>query len=131
MAFERIISNLERIKRSIRSFGGISAEYYKLVLFDKGMKVGIGLINGLIIGVLLLFLLVFLSVAVSIWLSNLIGVPSSGFFIVAGFYLLLICCMLLFGMKMVERTVLVKVSRKVFNDSSDNDKQNGRDDEAV
>ena len=131
MAFERIINNLERIKRSIRSFGGISAEYYKLVLFDKGMKVGIGLINGLIIATFGFFLLVFLSVAVSIWLSNIIGIPSSGFFIVAGFYLLLIGCMLLFGMKMVERAVLVKVSRKVFNETSDDGKQNGSEDEAV
>lgn len=131
MAFERILNNIDRIKRSIRSLGGISAEYYKLVLFDKGMKVGIGLINGLILGFFGLFLISFLSLAVSIWLSTVIGIPSSGFFIVAGFYLFLFCCMLLFGKKMVERTVLVKVSRKIFNDISEEGNQNGNSDEAV
>lgn len=131
MAFERILNNFDRIKRSVRSFGGISAEYYKLLLFDKGMKIGIGLINGLILIFFGLFLISFLSLAVSIWLSTLIGIPSSGFFIVAGFYLLLFCCMLLFGRKMVQRTVLVKVSRKVFNSTSEEGKQKGSSDETV
>lgn len=131
MAFERILNNLDRIKRSIRSLGDISAEYYKLVLFDKGMKVGIGLINGLILGLFGLFLVSFLSLAVSIWLSTIIGIPSSGFFIVAGFYLLLFLCMLLFGKKIVERKVLVKVSRKVFNDISEEGNQKVNRDEAI
>lgn len=131
MAFERIANNLDRIKRSIRSLGGISAEYYKLVLFDKGMKVGIGLINGLILGLFGLFSISFLSLAVSIWLSRMIGIPSSGFFIVAGFYFLLILFMLLFGKKIVERKVLVKVSRKVFNDTSEQENQKESGDETV
>ncbi len=131
MAFERIANNLKRIKSSFLSFGEVSAEYYKLLIFEKGMKAGIGLVNGLIMAFFILFFIVFLSFAVSFWLSNLIGVPSSGFFIVAGFYLLLFCCMLLFGNKLIERTLLVKISRKVFNDSDPDGEPNEERDETV
>lgn len=120
MAFERISENLERLNKNIKSFSQSSAEYYKLDLFDKVMKGTTSLASILVIGFLSFFFLLFLSVAASVWISEAIGEPSSGFFIVAGFYLLLILCMVLFGSKMIEKTMLVKASRKVFNKEKDN-----------
>lgn len=131
MAFERITNNIHKLNDSLRSYLEVSAEYYKLELFNKGMKGAIGLINGLISAFLIFFTLLFLSVAVSVWLSELIGAPSSGFFIVAGFYLLLFFCMLLFGGKLIQKTLLVKVSRKVFNEDEDNENQKEVENETV
>lgn len=130
MAFERISNNFNRLNDSIKAYMESSAEYVKLELFSKGMKGAIGLVNGLIMAFLGIFTLIFLSVAVSVWLSNEIGVPSSGFFIVGGFYLLLLLFMIFIGRKMVERNMLVKVSRKVFNETEVEDKKR-KQDEAV
>ena len=121
MAFERISANLERLNKNIQSFSKSSAEYYKLDLFQKAMKGATSLVNALVLGFLFLFFLLFISIAASVWLSNLIGIPSSGFFIVAGFYLLLILVMIFFGSSLVRKKMLVSVSRKVFNDSDDED----------
>lgn len=122
MAFERISANLERLNENIRSFSKSSAEYYKLDLFDKVMKGATSLVNVLVIGFLSFFFLLFISIAASVWISNAIGVPSSGFFIVAGFYLLLILLMKFVGNPMIKKKMLIKVSRKFFNDSKEGNK---------
>lgn len=119
MAFERISANLERLNKNIQSFSKSSAEYYKLDLFKKVMKGATTLVNVLVIGFLSFFFLLFLSIAASIWLSNLIGIPSVGFFIVAGFYLLLILLMKFVISSVVRKKMLMSVSRKFFNDSDE------------
>lgn len=118
MAFERISANLERLNKNIRAFSESSAEYYKLDLFDKVMKGATSLASILVIGFLSIFFLLFLSIAASVWISDAIGEPSSGFFIVAGFYLLLILFMKFFGSSMIEEKMLIKVSRKFFNNGN-------------
>lgn len=123
MAFERISANFERLNRNIKAFSQSSAEYYKLDLFEKVMKGATSLASLLVIGFLSLFFLLFLSLAASVWISDAIGVPSSGFFIVAGFYLLLILFMKFFGSSLIEEKMLIKVSRKFFNDSDEDDNE--------
>lgn len=117
MAFERISANLERLNENIRSFSKSSAEYYKLDLFKKVMKGATSLVNVLVIAFLSFFFLLFLSIAASVWISNVIGIPSSGFFIVAGFYLLLILLMKFVVSSVIRKKMLITVSRKFFNDT--------------
>ena len=124
MAFEKISANLERLNKNIKDFSKSSAEYYKLDLFDKVMKGATSLVSVLVIGFLSLFLILFLSLAAAVWISAVIGVASSGFFIVAGFYLLLILCWIIFGKSTVRKKMLIQVSRKVFNDGSDDHNNN-------
>lgn len=131
MAFEKISNNLHKLNENIRSYIESSAEYYKLEMFNKGMKGVTTLVNVLILTFLFVFTLIFISVAISIWLSGLIGVPSSGFFIVGGFYLLMTLFMVVIGRSYVEKTLLVKVSRKVFNENEDNGHKNEVDDETI
>ena len=115
MAFERISANLERLNQNVKALGQSSAEYYKLDMFGKVMKGATSTVSMVVVGFLSLFFILFLSIAFSVWISDVIGVPSSGFFIVAGFYFLLILFMLLYGRKMIRKKMLMKVSRKVFN----------------
>lgn len=99
----------------MKALGQSSAEYYKLDMFGKVMKGATSTVSMVVVGFLSLFFILFLSIAFSVWISDVIGVPSSGFFIVAGFYFLLILFMLLYGRKMIRKKMLMKVSRKVFN----------------
>ena len=115
MAFDRISENLRRLNENIRAFSQSSAEYYKLELYKISMKSATMLVKMLALGILLLFFISFLSIAAAIWISNELEVPSSGFFIVAGFYLLLVLFMKVFGGAAIEKLFLIKSSRKVFN----------------
>lgn len=116
MAFEKVTNSINDLKENIRAFTQSSAEYYKLNLYKNLTKGIISLITALLIGFLGLFAVIFLSIAVAILLSNLLDSPSAGFFIVAGFYILLLVLMVVVGKNYIKKTVLIKSSRKFFND---------------
>lgn len=116
MAFEKLSYSISSLKESIRAVKQSSAEFYKLNAYKNATK---GIV-GIIVGVLAVFLgivaLLFLSVALAIFLSNILDSPSAGFFIVGGIYIILIVLLFVFGKNYIEKTVLVKSSRKFFND---------------
>ncbi|NJW54307.1 phage holin family protein, partial [Salinimicrobium oceani] len=88
MAFQKIADNLHQLSENIKSFAQSSAEYYKLDLFNKSMRGATAAIKGAAIAFFMLFALIFVSIAIAVFISNLLDSASSGFFIVAGFYLL-------------------------------------------
>ena len=115
MAFERLTNSIHDLNESIRGLKYSSAEYYKLDLYKKGIKAVIMLVNFLLIGFLGLFVLIFLSVAVAINISAAMEIPSFGFYIVAGFYLLLLLLLWFFGRDYIKKKILIGSSRKIFN----------------
>lgn len=123
MAFEKINENLHRLNNSIRSFSESTAEYYKLDLFKKSMKGATSLVNVLVMGFFLLFAVSFISLAIAFFLSAEIGIVSSGFFIVGGFYLLLFLAVRFYFREKIEEFLLVKFSRKVFNEAPDEERE--------
>lgn len=116
MAFERISQNLQELNENIKSFAQSSAEYYKLDLFDKTMKGATATIKGVAIAFLGLFALLFLSIALAVLLSNWLDSPSSGFFIVAGIYLLGALFFVFYGSKVITDALLPKASKKFFEE---------------
>lgn len=116
MAFEKLTNSIDDLKENIQAFKQSSAEYYKLSLYKGIVKGSISLVNALLMGFFGLFALLFLSIAVAVYLSNVLESPSAGYFIVGGFYLLLLILILVFGRKFIKKTILVKSSRSFFND---------------
>ncbi|UZH56646.1 phage holin family protein [Salinimicrobium tongyeongense] len=116
MAFGRISNNIQELKENIRAFAHSSAEYYKLDLFNKSMQGAIAAIKGVAIALFALFFVLFLSIAVAVALSNWIDSPSSGFFIVAGLYLLLVLFFVFFGSKVLMKAILPGASKKFFQE---------------
>lgn len=116
MAFEKLTNSIQDLNESIKALGKSSAEYYKLDIYKKITKGIIGAINGVLLVCLGFFMLLFLSIAVAIHISTAMEIPSVGFYIVGGFYLLLIILLMVFGKDYIKKTVLVKSSRKFFND---------------
>lgn len=114
MAFGRISNNFQELKENVKAFAQSSAEYYKLDLFNKSMHGAIAAIKGVAIALFMFFFILFLSVAIALALSNWIDSPSSGFFIVAGIYLLLILFFVFFGSKVLMKAILPGASKKFF-----------------
>lgn len=119
MAFERITDNLRKLNESIRAFTESSAAYYKLNLFNISMKGATAAVKYFMVIFFVLFALLFLSIAVSLVLSVWLEAPSSGFFIVGGFYLLVGILVLFFGKPAINRIILSKTSKKVFQQSKE------------
>ncbi|MFZ0489433.1 MAG: phage holin family protein [Salegentibacter sp.] len=116
MAFEKVTNSINELNENIQAFAQSNAEYYKLQFFKQATKGASALVKFALLGLFGLLAIVILSVALSIWISQEIGVPSSGFFIVGGFYLLLCILVLIFGKKPIDKLLLVKLSRAFFND---------------
>lgn len=116
MAFERQSYTIQELKEHIKAYKQSTSAYVKLSIYNKVVKGALSLISGLIVGFVGIIVLLFLSVAVAIAISNALNSPSAGFFIVAGFYILLIVLFFLFGKKMLQKSILLQTSRKFFND---------------
>lgn len=123
MAFERISNNLQELNENIKAFAQSSAEYYKLDLFSKSMKGATAAIKGAAIAFFMLFALLFLSIAIAVALSNWIDSPSSGFFIVAGIYLLAALFFVFYGSKVITDALLPKASKKFFQEPENKPKE--------
>ena len=126
---DSISDNLHRLNENIKSFAASTAEYYKLDLFNKGMKGATSMVKGLLMGFFCVLSFFFLSVALALWISDALDSPSSGFFILGGFYLLLFLLVLFVLGKYIDRFMLVKFSRMYFKKFSPDD-EDLREDEA-
>ncbi|TYP76909.1 phage holin family protein [Aquimarina intermedia] len=116
MAFENLTDNVKEIDKNVRSYVETSIEYYKLDLFKKTMKSTISLANTLVMGSLLMLILIFLSVGASIWIGQAINHLPAGYFIVAGFYAIVMALLAIFGKSYFKKRLLIKYSRIFFND---------------
>ena len=72
------------------------------------------MVKGLLMGFFFLTAFWLLSLALAIWISDALDSPSSGFFIIGGFYLLLFLLVLFVFGKYIDRFMLVKLSRMYF-----------------
>lgn len=113
MAFESLSNNVSETGEKAQEFIRNTAEYYKLRLFKSSMKGAISLVNFLILGSFSLFILFFLSLGASFIIGNAIGKVSYGFFIVAGFYSIVLLLLFIFGKKPLTKFILSKFSELI------------------
>lgn len=119
MAFEKISNSIHDLNSNIQGFIHSNSEYYKLVAFKQGMKGATALVRFLIMGFLLSVAGMMLSFALAIVISEAIGEPSSGYFIVGGFYLIVFILIFIFGKEPIEKLILRKFSKAVFNENEE------------
>ncbi|MGA8854621.1 MAG: phage holin family protein [Christiangramia sp.] len=119
MAFEKLSNSVHDLNNNVQSFLHSNSEYYKLKAFKQGMKGATSLVRFLVMGFLLSTAGVMISFALAIVISEAIGTPSSGYFIVGGFYLIIFILIFIFGKEPIEKLVLRKFSKAVFNDKDE------------
>lgn len=119
MAFEKLSNSIHELNENIQAYLHSNSEYYKLKAFKNGMKGATSLVRFLILGFLLSTAGIMLSFALAIVISEAIGIPSSGYFIVGGFYLLIFLLIFIFGKEPIEKLVLRKFSKAFFNDKEE------------
>jgi len=119
MAFDRLTESLHTVSDKLQEYGTSTAKYYKLRLFKSSMKGAISLVNLLVFGSFFLFVLLFISIGVALWLGIVMESSFAGFLIVGGFYGLVTLFLAFFGRKIIERSLLIKFSKLLYDDDSD------------
>ena len=116
MAFDKLTNSINELNENLQSFAHSNVEYYKLEFFKQAMKGATSLVRFMVLGAIILLALFLISFAVAIAISEAIGVPSAGYFIVGGFYILLFILVMIFGKEPITKIMLQKFSRIFFND---------------
>lgn len=119
MAFEKLSDSVHELNHNIRAFIESNVEYYKLKAFKSGMKGAISLVRFLILISLFSVAGVLLSFGLAILISQATGVPSLGYFIVGAFYIILAILLFTVGKKPIEKFMLKKFSKVVFEENED------------
>src|SRR5690606_1445478 len=119
MAFRAITDSINQTGNKIQEYVETMAEYFKLRLFKSAMKFSTALVNMLVIGFISFLFLIFISIGGALYLSAVIGNPFAGFLIVAGFYLLVLLFVLIYGKAFIERKMLFKFSDLLIEEDDD------------
>lgn len=113
---DHLENNVDDVNDKVEAYVKTSFQYYKLDFYKKSMKSVVSLSRLLLIFAFALVTLFFLSFAVALLIGEAIGNDSYGFFYVAGFYLLLMLIIAIFGKKPLEKMLLTSTSKIFFND---------------
>ena len=98
--------------------------YYKLFIFRFIGKSSYGLITFFIVAFASLLVLFFLSFATAYAIGEALGSNALGFAIVGAFYILLSLVVLLFRKKLIERSLLQKLSEIYFKSDPEDEEEN-------
>ena len=80
-------------------------ELLKLQAVNSSSEVVSSLSSKLILGVFIVFFLALINIGLSMWIGELLGKTAYGFFIMAGFYLILILIFFLFRDKWLKEPI--------------------------
>lgn len=127
MAFKEVTDSFNKVAERLEDYTASMAEYYKLRLFKSSMKGAISLVNLLVFGGIFLFVLLFLSVGASFWLGTFFDQPYIGFFLVGGFYGIILIFMFIYGRKIIERNLLHKFSAVLYEEGDRSPKKVAED----
>jgi hypothetical protein len=113
--FDQLNQRFQNISSETKEYIETSIEYYKLDAYKKTAKGTSALLRYFfVLGVFLLFFS-FLMIGVALFLGSLLGDSFYGFFIVAGFNLLLFIILLTRGRKLFDSIVL-SIFSEIFSD---------------
>lgn len=114
--FEKLTDNLEGVQENLESFIQNTIDFHTLSIYKKATKLMVSLLTLFLLGIIALSFLIFMSFGAAYLIGESLGNKSHGFFIVAGFYIIVFILVLIFGKKQLEKIVLRKTSKIFFND---------------
>lgn len=104
----------EKVENVVDDVEDIAKTYYRLSVVnvvDKGSKLGSSfLILALVTGIAF-FIFLFVGFAAAFWIGRVLGEPMLGFFVVAGFLLVLLLIILALRKKVIQpfiRNIIIK-----------------------
>jgi fatty acid desaturase len=96
---------LESLLEKATEYGKTSFELVKLKALDKTTDIVSSLIPHSVVFVLIASFLIFLNLGLALWLGEILGKIFYGFFVVAGFYVIIAIIIHFFMHKRIKRLV--------------------------
>jgi hypothetical protein len=96
-----------------------SFELFKLSALDRSSEILAVLTYWLVIFITLTVFTVMINIGIAIWLGEIIGKTSVGFFIVAGFYLLIALFFFIFRQKLIKGPVSEMIVGQILKEEEE------------
>jgi len=106
---------LGALLEKIENYSRTSIDLFKLKAIDQLSKILSNAVFGIIIGLLALLFLLFLNLAFAYWINDLLGKKFVGFFLVAGFYFLLMIILIVFNKQIIKTPLIRGIITKLLN----------------
>ena len=106
----------KRIYELVEQYARTSFEIYKLKAINMFAGVFAGIATGVILWLIFLMLLLFLSIGGAFYIGKSLGAYHHGFFIIAGFYLLLGILIYIFRVKCLKNVINNVIIKQIFKD---------------
>ncbi len=103
----------------IKEYAQVQKELIMLTAADKASELFANLVTNIVFGICCLFALIIGSFACGFMISEKMGNTYSGFFIVAGFYLLIALIVAFTKNKYLEKPIANAVIKKVFKERNE------------
>ena len=106
---------LHEIINKAEELGKTSIELWKMKAVEKYSQLLSSYASQIVVGFIFVQFTIFLSVGVSLWLGEILGSYYYGFFITAGFYIVLFICVYAFMRKRIQNSfenIFVKILTK-------------------
>ena len=98
----------------LENFSKTSIDLFKLKAIDKLSDILSNVVFYVLIGLLVFVFLLFLNLAIAFWINDLLGKEYAGFFIVSGFYLLLILIVVVFNKRIIRAPLISTLISKLL-----------------
>jgi hypothetical protein len=107
---------LESLLDKATEYGKTSFELVKLKALDKTTDIVSSIVPSSIVIILILSFLMFLNVGIALWLGDILGKVFYGFFVLAGFYMIVGLLIHFFLHKWIKKVVGDYFIRRVLKD---------------
>jgi hypothetical protein len=108
------LNSVESLWEKVQDYLETRIELVRMKTAGKAAEMGAALASRMIIGVAILLMIVVLNTGIAIWLGEIMGKMYYGFFIVAGFYLLIIMLLIVFRSDIIKKPVKNIMIKKIF-----------------
>lgn len=115
MSFQKLNENIEDLNLDVKNYINAKYDYLKLKILKKTAQESSNLLKTIFISLFLLIIISLLSIGAAFWIGEELGRISFGFFIVAGFYLLIFIATLL----LTKRFLMIKILNKLTRELED------------
>lgn len=108
-------SSIDALIEKGEQYGKTTLELLKLKTLDKTSDVASNIVSWLIVFVFAVLFFLILNIGVALWLGDLMGKNYFGFFVVAGFYLLLALIFGIYRKKLLKEPLNNSIIEQVLD----------------
>lgn len=96
---------LEDLFERVESYIKINVQIYKLRAVEVVAEAASSIMANILIAIIAILFFMLLNVGIAIWLGSLLNSPSHGYFILSGFYLVILILLWMFRKNMFKKSV--------------------------